>query len=236
MLMSITYAEKKIFDMKCREIAVELLEMNTYENSVLLFKVLAHALKNNEPIIDSFDESIFDNIEVFQEKFSVLLHHALLQACNSNSATDSPEPISSPTRYAKEYTTKELATFFGVSMVTIHNWIKQKRFEGVDLAGDNKRNHISADTIYITPAGKRLLVCDIVHMWESEQQLVTSAPEENSLSYYSRQIEIYETKYKGKFEQTLGAKSNLSPEEQSDAQVWKHFLGRMNLEPRNSEE
>ena len=228
--MPITYAEKNFFSKHSKEIAVELLNLSN-DNSVLLFKVLAHAMKNNDQLVLALDESIFENTEVFKEKFSVLLQHALIQATNQEADTSSTEPI-------KEYSPKELSRYFGVSVVTIHNWLKQGRFEGVEPAGDNKHNRIPSDTFYITTAGKKIRVRDVVRMWDQEQQELENATpiNEDNLSYFTRQIAMYEEKYKDEFERTLGAKAKLTPEEETDAQVWRHLLGRQKLEFRNSEE
>ncbi|UUZ82757.1 hypothetical protein LJK88_01565 [Paenibacillus sp. P26] len=73
-------------------------------------------------------------------------------------------------------------------------------------------------------------------MW-GKQETESAVPQnEDNLSYYTRQIAMYEEKYHGEFEQTLGAKDALTPEEETDAQVWRYLLGRQKLEFRNSEE
>ncbi|UHA75470.1 helix-turn-helix domain-containing protein [Paenibacillus sp. 481] len=228
MLMPITYSEKKLFTQNSDHIALELLNLSNFDNSVLLFKVLAHAMKNNDDLIRAFDESIFEDPDTFKEKFSILLEHALIQACKQEVE---------PTQAARqEYSPKELSTFLGVSVVTIHNWIKQGRFEGVELVGANKHNRISDDTMYITPANKKISIRDIVQMWEKQERELSPVHYEDNQSYYTRQIALYEEKYQGEFEHTLGAQRLLTPEEESDAQVWRHYLRRQQLEFRNTEE
>jgi DNA-binding transcriptional regulator YiaG len=227
MLMPITYAEKNFFSKHSNEIALELLNLSNFDNSVLLFKVLAHAMKNNDNLLEALDESIFENTEVFKEKFSILLQHALVQATiQQEAATVMEESEIKTARPIKEYTPKELSRFFGVSVVTIHNWLKQGRFEGVGPAGDNKHNHISEDTFYITAAGKKIQVSDVVQMWERQEAESVAPRNEDKLSYYTRQIAMFEEKYHGEFERTLGAKDKLTPEEETDAQVWRYLLGR----------
>ncbi|MNW44421.1 hypothetical protein D3C74_216550 [compost metagenome] len=238
MLMPITYAEKNLFSKHSKEIALELLNLSNFDNSVLLFKVLAHALKNNDNLVEAFDESIFENTEVFKEKFSTLLQHALVQATSQQEVgiTVIEEPEIKTARPIKEYTPKELSNYFGVSVVTIHNWLKQGRFEGVEPVGDNKHNHISEDTFYITAAGKKIRISDVVQMWKKQEVESVTPRNEDKLSYYTRQIAMYEEKYHGEFERTLGAKDELSPEEETDVQVWRYLLGRQKLESRNPEE
>ncbi|MNI90393.1 hypothetical protein D3C73_1479100 [compost metagenome] len=73
-------------------------------------------------------------------------------------------------------------------------------------------------------------------MWETQEGESVTPRNEDKLSYYTRQIAMYEEKYHGEFERTLGAKDELSPEEETDVQVWRYLLGRQKLESRNSEE
>ncbi|MGO4499643.1 hypothetical protein AB4114_27520 [Paenibacillus sp. 2RAB27] len=227
MLMPITYAEKNLFSKNAQEIVVELLD-RSYDNSVLLFKVLAHSVQNNATLVQSLDESIFENTEVFKEQFSNLLQHALTQAYTHKQVM---------TESTKDYSVKELSKYFGVSVVSIHNWLDQGRFEGIERAGDHKHNRISGDTLYITAAGKKIRVDEVVKMWEQQElEHEQQHQQEDNLSYYTRQIAMYEHKYNGEYEATLGAKNELTPEEETDAQVWKHLLRRQTLEFRNTKE
>ncbi|MDP4095639.1 helix-turn-helix domain-containing protein [Paenibacillus sp. P96] len=225
MLMPITYSEKSQFIKNYSHIAVELASnLKDFDNSVLLFKVLAHALRNNESIVREFDEGIFENPFAFQKGFEALLRHAL------SVATDSPETdIAAAVERVEEYSTGQLAKFFGVSVMTIHNWLDQGRFVGIKKAGSNKHNKIPDDTEFIMTSGKRILVREVVAMWH-KQEAETSHKEESDLAYYTRQIAYYEDKYGDVFERTLGAKEELTAEEETDAQIWQHLLGRQQLE------
>lgn len=239
MLMPITYAEKNFFSKHSKEIALELLNLSNFENSVLLFKVLAHAVKNNDNLVEALDESIFENQEVFKEKIFMLLQHALEQATSHQETARAiavETKIKQPTGQVLEYTPRELSRYFGVSVVTIHNWLRQGRFEGIVPAGDKKHNYIPEDTWYVTAAGKRIQVSDVVGMWERQEHENIEPQEEDRRSYYERQIALYEEKYHGEFERTLGAKDELTPEEETDAQVWRYLLGRLKLELRNPQE
>ncbi|BFT69074.1 hypothetical protein [Paenibacillus sp. P36] len=239
MLVPITYAEKNFFSKHSSEIALELLKLGSYDNSVLLFKVLAHAVKNNDELVQSLDESIFENEELFKEKFSHLLEHALLQATKQEVPTAFANELSeSGISWApvKEFTPGELSKFFGVSVVTIHKWMDQERFVGIKRAKGNKHNYIPEDTEYITPSGKKMMVRDIVMMWHKQESESVHKLNENDLAYYTRQTAMYEEKYGGEFKKTLGAKSNLNPEEETDAQVWQHLLRRQKVEFRDPEE
>ncbi|MFM9280630.1 hypothetical protein [Paenibacillus jiagnxiensis] len=63
-------------------------------------------------------------------------------------------------------------------------------------------------------------------MWH-KQEAETVQKAESDLDYYTRQIAYYEKKYGDAFERTLGIKAKLTPEEETDAQVWQHLLGRL---------
>lgn len=232
MIMPITYSEKSLFNKNSNYIANELaFKLGDYENSVLLFKVLAHALRNNEVLVQEFDEGIFDNHEAFHKGFEQLLQHALTVA-----TTRDTEFVYAKEKkdFAEEYTPSQLAQFFGVSVMTIHNWLKQGRFIGVEKAAANKHNKIADDTDFRMASGKIVTVRDVVAMWK-KQENDSITKEESDLDYYTRQISLYEEKYDGEFERTLGTKSKLTSEEETDAQVWQHLLGRQKLEFEDSE-
>lgn len=230
MLMPITYSEKTIFFRKSESIADKLLHLdhNNFEDTVLLFKVLAHALRNNEVLIEGFDESMFEKPELLKKQFYVLLQHALSVATTAaTSEVATPKPTAMPI----EYSPAQLGKYFGVSVTSIHNWIKLGRFVGVEIAGENKHNRISENTEFVTSAGERLLVSEVVEMWnKQEAEFAASERKETELEHYTRLIADYEQKYGGEFERTLGAKENLTPEEQTDAEIWSHLLGRQNIE------
>jgi DNA-binding transcriptional regulator YiaG len=229
--MPITYAEKNQFIRNSNFIAEELsLKLSNFDNSVLLFKVLAHALRNNENIVQEFNESIFENREAFREKFEVLLQHALNVACTTSVATVEKRKVN-------EYKPSQLAKYFGVSTMTIHNWLEQKRFVGIEKAGENKHNWIPEDTVFITSSGNKILVSEVVEMWhKQETESTASQRKESDLEYYTRQIAFYEKKYGGEFERTLGAKEKLTSQEETDADIWRHLLGRQKLEFRDKKE
>ncbi|WP_340400308.1 hypothetical protein [Paenibacillus sp. FSL H8-0079] len=232
--MGITRVEKNIFSQNTDEIASELVQsLSNTDNSILLFKVLALAVKNNAEFVRSLDESIFEDADIFREKYVTLLKHALSQAVDvptGNINSDAPSTVA-----IKSYTPKELSTFFGVSITTIFNWIDQGRFMGIQRAGSNKHNLIPDDTTYVYGSGKRTTIKDIVNMWKKEEAEHQSTIEVSDLDYHTGQIALYEDKYKGEFERTLGTKLNLTPEEETDAQVWKHHLGRQRLGFKDTE-
>ena len=232
--MPITFSEKIIFSKKSERIADTLmhLDQNDFENTVLLFKVLAYALQDNEILIQDLDESIFENPEILKEKFFLLLQHALTVATSATSV-----PVQKITARANEYSPAQLSKYFGVSVVTIHNWLKQGRFIGIKHAGDNKHNKIPDNLYFTTSAGGKLLISDVVEMWNRQQaESDASKRNETEYEYYTRAVAEYEQKYNGEFERTLGAKEYLSPEEQTDAEIWRHLLRRQMCESRDSKE
>lgn len=221
--MGITLVEKNQFNRNAADIVEELIQgLSAFDNSVLLFKVLALAIRNNDELLRKFDESVFESPTEFREQYLALLQHALLEAVdaskNSQLAGNS----------VTEYTPRELSKYFGVSVPTIIKWIDQGRFEGIQRAVTNKHNRIPDNTFYIYSSGAKTLVRDIVALWKEEEAKRLNSEDEDDLTYYVGQIAQFETKYNGEFKHTLGAKAKLTPEEETDAQIWKHLLGRQN--------
>lgn len=237
--MPISSEERITFSKSTHEIAWEILNMNQ-EHSKLLFKVLAHAVKNNEGFLSVLDDSIFENPNIFKEKFSFLLQHALIQATSlHDSSKFSPEFQQILTgNKEREYTPREISVYFGVSTTTIHNWIREGRFKGITLAGRNKHNYIPGDTIYTSPSGKKILVSDVINMWEKqeEEQRKLEDPSKDKLGRIIREIAMYEEKYKGEFKNTLGSKKTFTSEEETDAQVWKYLLEQQDGEFGDTQE
>lgn len=108
--MGITRVEKNIFSQNTDEIASELVQsLSNSDNSILLFKVLAFAVKNNAEFVRNLDESIFEDADIFREKYVTLLKHALSQAVDvPTGITDSGVPSIEAVR---SYTPKELSVF-----------------------------------------------------------------------------------------------------------------------------
>lgn len=128
----------------------------------------------------------------------------------------------------RKYTTGEVARFFGVSIQTIHNWIVQGRFKGVpERARDNQQYRIPETAVYVSPSGKPITVNEAAELYAQEQvRLECDKPitPEEELAELLKDLAFYESKYGGAYEDTLGKRANLSPEEERDAALWASLI------------
>lgn len=136
--------------------------------SLLLFKVLANYMDkttNNNLQYSQLDEnSLKDPAKVADYIEDMLKYMASISA---------EENIINPT-----YTTGQLATYFGVTITTINNWIKEGRFIGVQRPEMNKRAQISANTLFVSRSGKLYPVSKVVNDYEVENAEMSKEEEE----------------------------------------------------------
>lgn len=125
------------------------------------------------------------------------------------------------------YSTGDVARFFGVSVATINNWINQGRFLGVEKGERFKQVRIPENAVYVASTGVRTTVAEAAEMYELERaRLNRNRPmtEAEELSELASAIVHFEKKYGGTYEETLGSRSNLSPDESRDAAQWAGLL------------
>ncbi|WGU93394.1 helix-turn-helix domain-containing protein [Paenibacillus dendritiformis] len=220
MKMSLTYYEKIQFSQQVSPFLDRLL-FETNEYSVLLFKVLALSLKDNDSFLHQWDESIFADKEKFRECFDSLLKHAVAIA---ETSTEDIQPKSYVPTSLKTFTSGELAKYFGVSQTTITNWHKEGRFEGITYH-PGKQLRVPEDTRFRLASGGVIPISEVVEMWHKENG---SVKEDTELEFLTRQVALYEEKYKGEFRNTIGRKpqENWTVEEETDARAWQYFLSR----------
>ncbi|MCM3359535.1 hypothetical protein [Psychrobacillus sp. MER TA 171] len=72
--------------------------------------------------------------------------------------------------FAPFYTIRQLACYFGVSITTINNWIKEGRFIGVERTEKNGQAQISANTLWRARTGKLYPISLIINDWETGQE------------------------------------------------------------------
>ncbi|GEB32538.1 MULTISPECIES: helix-turn-helix domain-containing protein [Brevibacillus] len=196
------------------------------EFRTLFIKMLIQLLPNTEEIRAKWDDFQFlsDNPAANEVLYSIYMK--ALRTARSNDAVLS---ISSRRSMTKEYSTGELATFFGVSQTTINKWIAAGHFNGILRAGENKHVKVPEDTWYHNPAsGVRFQVKDAVESWKREQEEWDSREKVSESELYQRYVDHFEHKYGGKFADTLGKKewNQLSDEEDTDKSMWAFFLER----------
>ncbi|MGE6377303.1 helix-turn-helix domain-containing protein [Peribacillus muralis] len=189
------------------------------DDSILLFKVLANYVEKtniNSLALGNLSETVLDEPEKMKQYVTLILRHM------ANVAVEESE-------FAPSYTTGQLAKYFGVSITTINNWIKEGRFQGVERKESNKQVRISANTLWKSRNGKLHPVSKIVQAWEGEQaEQGENLSDTNEIAFLINQMAVYEDKYGGDFEQKLGGRTDLTPEEETDAAAWKYLMKRFN--------
>lgn len=135
--------------------------------------------------------------------------------------------VSEDTLAVRQYTTGEAARFFGVSIATIHNWIEQGRLLGVKKGERFKQVRIPENAVYVSSVGEKITVAEAAERYEVEQARLGRdkplTPAEELLELTSAVV-FYERKYGGTYKQTLGNRTDLTPEEIRDAEQWASLL------------
>ncbi len=134
-------------------------------------------------------------------------------------------------KFVVQYTTGQMAKFMGVSVQTINNWIHEGRFLGVEKKEKNKQARIPENAIFISSAGERIPVQELVEMYN--EQLKKQNADFGKLMYsqqlteISKEIGWFEEKYGGDYQATLGAKKTLTSEEERDAAEWRYLIRKV---------
>ncbi|AGA59649.1 hypothetical protein Theco_3625 [Thermobacillus composti KWC4] len=124
---------------------------------------------------------------------------------------------------SKIYTLSEVSRLMGASEPLILYWISLGRFPGVTLEEPVFR----PDTKCVSPYGETLTIAEIEELYHQEQKrLGRDKPItlEEEIQILKDEIRYFEEKYGGPFEKTLGAKRELSSDEERDAVEWESLL------------
>jgi transposase-like protein len=228
MKMALTYYERTEFTEHADDIVERMIKDEKY--SMLLFKILTLTVRNSDTIAYDWDESIFEDQKKFRNKLVQLLLHAANEAFDISKQTavtaqlDTPRPISKVE--LRGYTSKDLAKFFGVSQTTINKWVKQQRFDGISRTYEGENLYFPPTTLFTSPNGKKYLISDVVAQYTEEN--LSSFKSEFDVA--QEQNAYYTKKYKGTYEDKLGAKQEeWTPEEEMDAHTWKFYLEKLNV-------
>ncbi len=131
----------------------------------------------------------------------------------------------------RQYSTREIARYFGVSITTINNWIAENRFVGIQKSGPRKHARIPKNALWRTSEGEAIPVQEIIQAYEA------TAPRphtpEDARKQHLKDLRRLETKYGGTFEATLGSRQPQSLEEERDTWEWQYVLNvlRSQVEP-----
>jgi hypothetical protein len=124
----------------------------------------------------------------------------------------------------REYTNEEVSIYFGVSIITINEWIKEGKFIGTKE--ENGQIKIPENALWIARTERIYSVKEIVD--DFEEEYTDSKGQITDLELYISQNAAFEQLYKGTYEETLGSKpvSKMSAQEESDASIWRYLKKR----------
>jgi len=186
------------------------------EKKRAFFKVFAnYILKTSPEALNDEKLKIFDNhnYEYNKEEIEKLLLHIVKVGAEELD-------------YGKSYRTSDLAKFFGVSVQTIHNWIEQGRFIGIEKPEKFKHVRISENVVYVSPSGGRIPIHQIAKTYQEEQKNtpIRKLSKAEEIKEIVDTIVFYEKKYGGPYEDTLGVKEELATMESRDAHEWRYLI------------
>lgn len=124
----------------------------------------------------------------------------------------------------KYYTTGQLSIFFGVSITTINNWINEGRLIGVSRKGRFRHARISDNAIWHSNSGEFITIREIIKMKEIE---TSSHSGEDEIAAIKKELLLLEKKYRGKLEDTLKQKKDLSFVELKEKEEWQYLINRL---------
>lgn len=179
----------------------------------LLFKVISNYLVNTSQLKDelkNINESIFSNEEKMQTYSKIMIEYM---------ADVAMKPKSN-----KTYTTGQLTKMFGVSITTINNWIREGRFKGLATKEKNKQSRISENTFWESSSGEHILIKEIAEMYRKHN--IESISKEDEQKILKGEIEFWENKYNGSYNETLLNKKYKTEEELLDESEWKYLIKR----------
>lgn len=198
-----------------KEIAIET-SQNYFAGTAgkLLFKILSNYLANTSELnseLKDLDDAIFSDEAKLKEYSKTIISYMV----------DVEHEVAS----TRTYTTGELSKFFGVSITSINNWIKEKRLIGLKEKEKNKQSRISENTLWKSPNGELIPIKEIVEMYNKQNVRTVSKQEE--IDILMAEIKFFEDKYDGNYKETLGIKKDRNNEEEIDRVEWSYLLRRI---------
>lgn len=213
----VTKSERTTFVQYADELADRMTE--DQKMSPIILKILACTLDylpvaSGEYLrLEQIPDQVFSDHVLTKKKLAELLKKI------GESATES--------KYERIYTTGELAKYFGVSITTINNWIKENRFEGYGRANENQQARIPGHTLWRARTGKTYVVQEIVNEYNAENKTESKSFDEQN--FLKREIAAFEQKYHGSLDDTLAQipLGSLTAQEESDLSLWRYFVRRL---------
>lgn len=184
------------------------------EEGALYYKIFANFISKANPINEfKFDEAILRNNNEMINSLSEILKHMVKVATENDSL--------------KYHTTGQLSKFFGVSITSINNWINEGRFIGIERSTPNKQVRIPENTMWRSSNGQLIPIKDVVEMWKKEHSNQFNLTKDDELTALNNEINFFEKKYRGSYEQTLKLKDELTESELLDKEEWEYLLQRI---------
>jgi transposase len=180
----------------------------------LLFKIISNYLENTTELRDELKNI---NESIFSDKYKMQTYSKIMIEYMADVAM---KPKSNIT-----YTTGQLARIFGVSITTINNWIREGRFVGVESKEKNKQSRISENTLWESSNGEQILIKEITELYKKLS--IESVSKEEEQKILKDEIEFFENKYNGNYNETLLNKKDKTEEELLDESEWKYLLKRV---------
>jgi CRISPR/Cas system CMR-associated protein Cmr5 small subunit len=212
-----TLYEKKEFVGKSIDNLTNQIFQNTGDG-MLLFKMLVNYL----------DKTNDNKLQYSKLNEQVLMDNELLKTYYRDILSYMADVASQQQVDVEEFSTGELAKYFGVSVTTINNWIKEGRFLGYKRKETNEQARIKGNTLWKSRTGKAYPIQEIVEEWRKENEEIGQNDIDEKVFLIS-QIAAFDIKYKGSYNDTLGKKplSEMTAQEESDASVWRYFIKRL---------
>lgn len=103
------------------------------------------------------------------------------------------------------YTTGQVSTYFGVSVTTVNNWLREKRisYQGMEQKPSFKQARIPDTAVYRTLNGKQTILREIVQEYETKKASEPVYDEIERIKELVKVIFSFEEKYGGTYQETL---------------------------------
>lgn len=211
MFVITAYEREKIVEHK-DELAATLLAKS---EGVLFLKALSNYVARYSPTNTQFknvDERMLSDREVAKTLFSSLIDFL------AQSDTKDISGVS--------FSTGEVAKYFGVSITTINNWLKDGRFLGVPGRSKNKQTRIPENAVWISSTGERFFVKDLIAEALENEKKREAASKDDETKALMETVSYYEKKYGDTYEK-INSKVSKTSEELRDLSEWGYILERI---------
>ncbi len=184
------------------------------DEGALFYKIFTNFITKSSPIKKvNFKESSIRNSKEMVNNLSEMLKYVVAVAADGASQ--------------KIYTTGQLSKYFGVSITSINNWVNEDRFIGIERTARNKQIRIPESTMWRSANGELISVKEIIEMWSNEHSKRDSITKNEELIYLQNEVNFFEKKYGGSYEDTLKKKEQLTDSEHYDKDEWEYLLKRI---------